>query len=137
MAIAPSTKSIPEKLQMKPGRMVLFVNKPAGYDQILGKLPSGVGVTDHSAKSVDVIQVFVENREQLEKELPRLKSLLTSKGMIWVTYPKGTADVATYINRDSIAEYATTIGMEGVAIVAIDQKWSALRLKVVQPTETP
>lgn len=131
MAIAPSTKSIPEKLQMKPGKMVLFVNKPEGYDQVLGKLPSGVGVTDHSAKSVDVVQVFVENRAQLEKELPRLKTLLTAKGMIWVTYPKGTADVDTDINRDSIAEYATSIGMEGVAIVAIDQTWSALRLKVV------
>lgn len=35
------------------------------------------------------------------------------------------------INRDSIAEYAASIGLEGVAIVAVDEDWSALRLKIV------
>ena len=127
----PSIKSIPEKLQMKPGRIVLFVNKPAGYDKILGPMPNGVGVTDESARFADVIQVFVETKQQLEQELPRLKRLLSSKGMIWVTYPKGSSTKQIEINRDSIAEFALTIGLEGVAMVSVDEVWSALRLKAV------
>ena len=127
----PSSKSIPEKLQIKPGRIVLFVNKPSGYDKLLGPLPKGVGVTDESGRFIDVIQVFVESASQLAKELPRLKSMLSAKGMIWVTYPKGSSGMQTDINRDSIAAYASTIGLEGVAIVSIDDVWSALRLKVV------
>jgi hypothetical protein len=35
------------------------------------------------------------------------------------------------INRDSIAAYANTIGMQGVAMIPVDDDWLALRLKVV------
>ena len=132
MAGAPlSTKSIPEKLQMKAGRLVAIINKPSGYDQLLGKLPSGVGVVDASAKNIDVIQLFVESKEELERDLPKMRKAVANKGMIWVTYPKGTSSKKSDINRDSIAEYAASIGLEAVAIVAIDNDWSALRLKVV------
>jgi hypothetical protein len=126
-----STRSIPEKLQLRTGRIVLFVNKPAGYDSLLGQLPHGVGVTDESARIIDVIQVFVETDAQLRKELPRLKPLLASRGIIWVTYPKGTSGKSADLNRDTIAAYAETIGMEAVAIVSIDDTWSALRLKLI------
>lgn len=127
-----STKSIPEKLQMKSGRSVIFVNKPAAYDKTMGRLPAGVEIADSSSKSIDIIQVFADSKEQLEKELPRWKNVVAPKGMIWVTYPKGTSKMKTDINRDIIAAYAETIGLEGVAIVAIDDDWSALRLKVVE-----
>ena len=130
-AIAPSTKSIPEKLQMKAGRSVLVVNAPAGYDRLMGKLPAGVQIAGAGQKPVDVIQIFVQTKKDLERELLRLKSVVNPKGMIWVTYPKGTSKIRSEINRDSIAAYAETIGLEGVAIAAIDNDWSALRLKVV------
>lgn len=127
-----STKSIPEKLQMKSGRSVIFVNKPAAYDKTMGRLPAGVEVADSSSKSIDIIQIFADSKQQLEKELPKWKKVVAPKGMIWVTYPKGTSKIKTDINRDIIAAYAETIGLEGVAIVAIDDDWSALRLKVVE-----
>ncbi len=38
----------------------------------------------------------------------------------------------TDINRDSIVEYARSIGMEGVAMISIDEDWSALRLKLLE-----
>ena len=34
-------------------------------------------------------------------------------------------------NRDGIASYAKTIGMQAVAQIAIDENWSALRLNIV------
>jgi hypothetical protein len=126
-----STKSIPEKLQMKPGRTISIINQPPNYKQLLGELPRGVSIQSQPSKPVDIIQVFVESRQQLERQLPSLKNLISPKGMIWVTYPKGTSTKKADINRDSIADYAQTIGLEGIAIVAIDVDWSALRLKVV------
>ncbi len=127
-----STKSIPEKLQIKSGRSVIFINKPATYDKTMGRLPAGVEIADNASKSIDVIQIFADSKKQLEKELPKWKKVVAAKGMIWVTYPKGTSKIETDINRDIIAAYAETIGLEGVAIVAIDEDWSALRLKVVE-----
>src|SRR5262249_36976726 len=121
---------IPEKLQMKSGRTVLFVNKPAGYDKLMGKLPKDVMVADGSEKA-DVIQLFVESRSRLESDLPKVKRRLNAGGMSWMTYPKLTSQKKADINRDTIAEFAAGIGLEGVAICAIDEDWSALRLKVV------
>ena len=46
---------------------------------------------------------------------------------MWVTYPKGTSKTPTDINRDIIAVYARTIGMEAVVNFSVDDTWSALR----------
>jgi hypothetical protein len=75
--------------------------------------------------------VFVNSRKDLEGQLPRLKPLLAPKGLLWVTYHKGTSKQKSDINRDSIAAYAGTIGLQAVAMIAVDEDWSALRLKVV------
>jgi hypothetical protein len=57
--------------------------------------------------------------------------LPTSKGLLWVTYHKGTSKQKSDINRDSIAAYALTIGLQAVAMIPVDDDLSALRLKVV------
>lgn len=124
-------KSITQKLQIKVNRTVLFVNAPGDYDAKLGTLPEGVFVVRKAHGPIDIIQVFVNSRRELEEQLPRLKSLLTPGGVLWVTYHKGTSCTATDINRDSIAAYARSLGMQTVAQIAVDADWSALRLKII------
>ncbi len=126
-----SDKSVGQKLFIKPGNKVLMLNPPPGYLAQLGALPGGVVLLSETGSPVDVIQVFVANRAELEAQLPGLKSLLAPKGMIWVTYHKGTSKVKTDINRDTINAYAHIIGLEGVAMISIDEDWSALRLKLI------
>jgi hypothetical protein len=50
--------------------------------------------------------------------------------LLWIAYHKGTSKVKTDIHRDSINAYALTLGMVGVAMIAINDDWAALRLKV-------
>jgi len=130
-----SDKSVAQKLLMKPGQKVLFVNQPKGYRGTLGEIPKGVTVLKEAAGDtagpVDLIQVFVASRKELEEQLPRVEGLLAPKGLLWVTYPKGTSKRKCDINRDSIAAYARTIGLQAVAMIAVDEDLSALRLKVV------
>jgi hypothetical protein len=126
-----SDTPIAKKLQIKPGRIVLLVNAPKGYATRLGKLPNDVKVLKSPSKPADVIQVFVASRRELEAQLPKLKAKLNAGGALWVTYYKGTAKVKTDINRDSVNAYAHTLGLEGVAIISIDDDWAALRLKAV------
>jgi hypothetical protein len=126
-----SDKSVAEKLLMKPGQKVLLVKTPKGYKALLGEIPKGVKVLKEAAEAIDLIQVFVASRADLEEQLPGLKPLLAPKGLLWVTYPKGTSKQKSDINRDSIAAYANTIGLQAVAIFSVDDDWSALRLKVV------
>ncbi len=86
--------------------------------------------TDSTNEPVNFIQVFVTSREELERQLGKLKSALSPKGLLWVTYPKGTSKVKTDVNRDIIREFAQPVGLQAVAMVSIDDTWSALRLKI-------
>lgn len=126
-----SDKSITQRLFIRPGNKFLLINPPAGYIEKMGEIPKGVTILRSASGPVDVIQVFVANRAELEKQLPQLKELLAPKGMIWITYHKGTSRVKTDINRDTINAYAGSIGMTGVAMISIDESWSALRLKLI------
>jgi hypothetical protein len=126
-----SDKSLAQKLLIKPGQKVLLVNPPKGYKALLGEIPKDVTVLKEAAEPADLIQVFVGSRKDLEQQLPRLKPLLAPKGLLWVTYPKGTSKLKSDINRDSIAAYALTLGLQAVAMISVDEDLSALRLKVV------
>ncbi len=123
-------KPVAEKLQIKEGMRVLFVNAPRGYKTLLGPLPKGAKHLKAATEPADVIQVFVADRKELEEQLPKLKNVLAPGGMLWVTYHKRTSRIRTDINRDSINAYADSIGLQGVAMISIDDDWAALRLKV-------
>jgi hypothetical protein len=124
-------KSVAQKLMIKPEYKVLFVNAPDGYETVLGKLPEGVEVLQDTAPGIDLIQVFVSSEAELEAHLNILPPLLKPTGVLWVTYPKGSSKVPVDINRNSINRYADSIGLQGVAMVAVDKTWSALRLKIL------
>ena len=115
-----SDKTIAQKLMIKEGRSVLFRNAPHGYKSALGALPKNVTVVKALTQPVDLIQLFVANRRELEEQLPKLKVALKPDGILWITYHKGTSRIRTDINRDSINTYAQTIGLVGVAMISID-----------------
>ena len=123
-----SEKPVSQKLMIREGRKVLFVNEPKGYRDSIG-LPKKVDVLK-ALQNADIIQVFVNSRKELEEQLPRLKKYISQNGMLWVTYRKGSSKTKSDINRDSIYEYGLSVGLQGVAMIAVDESWSALRMRV-------
>ena len=121
-------KSIAQKLLIKPGYKVLFINAPEGYENTLGKLPEGVSVLQNTEDNIDLVQVFVTSEAELEAHLKFLPPLLKPAGILWISYPKGASRAPVDINRNSINHLANSLGMQGVALIAIDNTWSALRL---------
>jgi len=122
-------KSVAEKLLIKEGQKFLLLNEPSNYRGLVGRLPNKVTISTEPRGQYEVIQVFVASKNELNQKLPRLKTSLAPDGIVWVTYPKGTSKMKTDINRDSIREYAQTIGLEVDAIFSVDDDWSALRMK--------
>lgn len=126
-----STKTVAQKLFIKDGYDVWFINEPTDYRSILGSLPSNVRELREPSDPVDFIQFFVTSRGELSERLAELRKKLRGGGMLWVTYPKGTAKVPTDLNRDIIREYAESIGLKAVGMVSVDDTWSGLRLQPV------
>jgi agmatine/peptidylarginine deiminase len=66
----------------------------------------------------------------LENWLPTVIPKLNDDAIFWVTYPKQSSKVKTDINRDSLAEIVQDISTyRPVSAVAVDDKWSAMRLR--------
>lgn len=126
-----SDKSVAQKLLIGENYKALLINEPEDYKSILGELSQNVTLLSNSTQPVDWIQVFVTLKKELEAKLSRLKMLLKPNGSLCVSYPKGTSKIKMDINRDTIREYAQSIGLESVAMVSVDNTWSALRLKTV------
>ncbi|MDA2939197.1 DUF3052 domain-containing protein [Acidobacteria bacterium AH-259-A15] len=122
------SRPLANKLYIREGYRVAILNPPRGYSQSLGELPDGVSTTKSLDGEFDWIQLFVIKRKKLEEELPRVRNALKPGGLLWISYPKGN-QLEADINRDTIAEYAKTIGLKAVAQVSVDDIWSALRFK--------
>lgn len=124
-------KTAAQKLLIKEGYTVLLIHPPANLDDLLGGMPPGVKAQTEGEGQVDLILAFIANWQDLEAQLPALKQRLKPRGLLWIAYHKGTSKVKTDIHRDSINAYAGTLGWVGVAMVAINEDWAALRLKVL------
>lgn len=118
-----------QKLRIKPGSAVRFINPPPGVEELLGGLPEDVSVQTIRSSPVDTVLIFANNRKELEENLPVWSDAGQKGTDLWVVYHKGTSKVKTDIHRDTINDYAKSIGLRGIFMVSIDDDWSALRLK--------
>lgn len=126
-----SEKTVAQKLGLKSGMTVLVRSPPDGVAALIGALPSGAELIFEATISCALILMFARDKAALAKGLSECKRQLAPGGALWVAYIKGTSALKTDINRDSIRDYVATIGLDTVAQIAIDDDWSALRLKVV------
>ena len=126
-----SEKSVAQKLGLKPGKKLLVKQPPDAFEAIVGALPAGAELEVEGGKPSPLILMFAEDKAALVKGLPVCKRQLESGGALWVAYIKGASAKKTDINRDSIRDYVGAIGLDTVSQIALNEDWSALRLKVV------
>jgi hypothetical protein len=111
------------KLQLKPGQSVAFVNLPADAALELGDHP----VADQ-ADEADAVIVYCANRAELEQLSDSFTPAARRDALTWVAYPKA-GQLGTDLSRDVLAELVRARGVQPVRQVALDDTWSALRLR--------
>jgi Domain of unknown function (DUF1905)/Bacteriocin-protection, YdeI or OmpD-Associated len=113
------------KLKIKPGHKVLILNSPSGY----AKATKDVDLKPIAGITYDVVQVFVKDTAALDKVSATVLKNLQADTLLWMCYPKKTSSAKSDLSRDTGWDKLTGAGYEGVAIVSIDETWSALRFK--------
>ncbi len=126
----PSQKPILQKLLLKPGQRAVFLNPPDSYRAVIEAAPADVEVAQGLNGQFDFIQAFVTKQDEVRGLAPQLKAALKPQALLWVSYPKGKS-VATDLNRDLLAAAMREAGFQPVAMVAVDDVWSAMRFKVL------
>ena len=122
-----STRSLPDKLGIKPGFRIALVSAPRGYDAVLGPLAPGVVRAKTVRGPLDLIQVFTTKAADLEKRFPSLKKALAIDGSLWVSWPKRASGVPTDLTEDSIRAIGLALGLVDVKVCAVDEVWSGLK----------
>jgi hypothetical protein len=119
------------KLRYKPKMRVYLIDAPSGFEAAV----VGAGVERVATpmrepmREIDIVHAFFTRLGQVERRLPKLVRHVAPKGIVWLSYPKAK-QLATDLNRDVLREAVAPMGLTAVALVSIDDVWSALRCKV-------
>ncbi|MGK5009486.1 DUF3052 family protein [Janthinobacterium sp. MDB2-8] len=118
-----------DKMVVKNAKNLAVLNDGGEHAALLAQLPAERRVSE--GESADWILLFARSRAELERYLPAAQARLAPGGALWVAYRKGGVKAGSDIHRDDLRHFAQTVGLDSVAIIAIDAGWSALRLKQV------
>lgn len=121
---------LPKKLGIKQAMRVALLHAPENIEEILGELPPDVELVFRLGKKdqVDLIVVFIVDRDHLERNIGWITKTLPPAGALWVAWPKKASKVPTDLTEDVVREIALPIGWVDVKVCAIDEIWSGLKL---------
>lgn len=122
-----SNKPISERLQVKVNRRLAVLGAAPELDRTVGALDARAEIPD-----ADVVLLFAPNRSTLDAKLPSILATASPSAILWIAYPKLTSHLAQDLSRDVIRNLAPGFELDTVSQIAIDDDWSALRLKRVK-----
>lgn len=130
-----SGKSLPDKLGYKPGMVAAFIALPAELEA----LPASVAFAEvarfpswkpKGKARFDLIHAFTASHAEIAAGLKALQGALKRDGMIWVSWPKKAAKVATDVTEDVVRAEALKLDLVDVKVAAVDAVWSGLKLVI-------
>ena len=121
---------LPQKLGIKPGAIVVLIDAPDNYRNLLGNIPSGVNFGTRPVGNTKFVHLFVTERGALLKHLQSLRQKIADDAVVWVSWPKKSSGVPTNVTEDVIRAVALPLGLVDTKVCAVDETWSGLKLMI-------
>ncbi|HEY1763410.1 MAG TPA: hypothetical protein VGF85_00715 [Opitutaceae bacterium] len=120
-----------KKLGYKSGAASCLDGAPKGYVSAL-KLPGEIEVTwlERPRLGMGFVHVFTTSAVALRRKLQAFRRMIAVDGVIWVSWPKKSAGVATDVTEDVIRHLALPMGLVDIKVCAVDEVWSGLKLVI-------
>lgn len=118
--------SLAKKLKLQPGLKAAVIHQPGDY--LDGLQHDGELSTDLRGK-FDWIQIFVKNKEELDKLAPKAAKALKPDSLLWISLPKGTSRIQTDLTRDRGWEAVQELDLKWITLVSVDETWSAFGMR--------
>ena len=122
-----SSRTLAQKLGIRPATRVVSLGAPPAYATLLGALPDGVTLHSRLRPSSSFIHSFYRRRENLVLDFPRLARALTDDGTLWISWPKKTSGVDSDLTEDVVRAIGLVQGLVDVKVCAVDEVWSGLK----------
>jgi len=123
MAPDEDARMLAKKLLVRPGSRVAVVGAPPTIDLVL---PPEAKPADRGP--ADIVLVYTTNQAGVRPALAKAGKVMAEGGTLWIAYPKA-GQLGTDLSRDSLARALQAEGLEPVTQIAVDDVWSALRVK--------
>ena len=127
--------ALARKLKLKPGLRAAVINAPDGYLNELRPLPTGVEMGQALRGKLGWAQVFVKNRAELARQIPRIVRALGPDSLVWISFPKATSKIQTDLTRDAGWEAVQSADLKWISLVSVNDTWSAFALRPYKPGE--
>ena len=124
-----SENPLVKKLKIQSGQRLLIMNAPEGYLDQFDRLPSETVVSKKPEGIFDFVQLFATSKAELDKLAPQAISALKPDGMFWISYPKKSSKIQSDLTMYNGWEVLTKAGYYGIALISIDDTWSAARFR--------
>jgi hypothetical protein len=121
---------LPQKLGIKPGMTLHVVDAPMDYAKLIAPVGAKVAFATRLSKDVELLHAFVTRTSRLEDVLDRARAGLGSEAIVWISWPKKAAGLASEITEDTVRDMALPLGFVDVKVCAVDDTWSGLKLVV-------
>lgn len=121
--------TLAKKLKIKEGQALYIAKAKEEFFKNLLPLPMGVKLSKSARGKYDFILVFVKNKAELEKIVTKVCSLMNENASFWFCYPKQSSGIKSDLNRDIGWEIIKQHSLRGVAMISIDDTWSAFCAK--------
>jgi hypothetical protein len=119
-----------KKLGIKDEFKIKLVNAPEHYLKLFSDFPKQIKMIKDDQTKVDFVHFFCTNAEELYSKIVALKNQLLPAGMIWISWYKKSAKIATDVTEDIIRSIALKNGLVDIKVCAVDEKWSGLKLVI-------
>jgi hypothetical protein len=111
-----------KKLQLKNGQTIALIDCPIRLQ---------LAAQQAEVHTADAVLLFAANEAALRQKLSDIRVAAQDNKLVWVAYPKAK-QLNTDLNRDSLRALVNDNSLDPVRQVALDETWSALRLKVLK-----
>lgn len=120
-------KEVLRKLKFNTGLSFSLVNAPCYLQE---QLAAAAGEVHFELQQDSPFTVLVvRDRADFDKWFERTIKASEKDGLFWLVYPKGTGQFASDINRDILWKAMEPMGYRPVAMIAVDDDWSAMRVR--------
>ncbi len=132
------TSAIFTKLNLKDQQEIFVLDAPASFEPEISKL-TGITVRRKvtASSAVGFAVAFVTTPQELDAAAKLLAPAADGDAVIWLAYPKATSKkYRSSLTRESGSEIFAKAGFESVRMIAIDEDWTAKRLRRAEYIKT-
>lgn len=117
---------IPKRLGIKSGQLVALLNIPQAFARSL-ELPEDVRCSNQLRMAVEVVVLYADGLEVVERRIGGISRRLHPDGAVWVVWPKSRPNG---IDEDQLRSIALAAGMASSKVCNLGGTWCGVRLMI-------